>query len=367
MSDIDSLRRQIETLEQQLAKFEQPQTARSWIKRAGLTLVTLLGLALGASLSTNWPPRVDGQIYPGMSTTAKELVCRELRLVDSAGKTRVHLGAPAEEGGFIKLLGKDGQPLAGLYEASSGGRMTLFNTAGKAVSSFGAGEHGGYMALADARGEPRFWQYVNDAGDGQLSMANADNQEIVGASALTGGGGLWVNGKDGRRRVLLGCDATDQSGLAWLYGEDATPRVALSSNAFGGSIDLYRQGQPAVSAITLGCTRAGGALEIDAANGNDSIWMRSREAGGGLSLYGADGKERAFLGTNLDGDAGALWLNHSADASLAYLGPASDGSGGLFKLFAPDGKMRVELGVDARGTGYGAGYDPNGRARRWMR
>ncbi|GEM_PF-5888182 len=311
------------------------------------TLVLGLGLVLLAVLVWNG---VGGSAAPqvfAQDQAALDITCRALKVVDDAGKVRLQI-ASNKFGGVLRVNNADGKPVVALEADADGGFLSVLGHDGKERAFVGVGDKqsGGLIYLKDTDGKTRTTYLVYKDGNGGLNFRNAQDktEAFFGASGKGYGGLINLNGPDGKTRVVLDSDKDGRSALELINGNDKTEIfLGCSAKGWGGLLNINAPNGTA--GIMLDVDNKGvGRFDLRTKDGKRCVYASADEEGGAVQIYGHDSKQRVFMGV---GDKQ---------------------TGGVFYLLHPDNdKVRVALGIDSEGVGFGHGRDANGMTKRAMR
>lgn len=269
------------------------------------------------------------------------------------------LNADKNGRGMIQVSDK-GRSFAALSMNDAGaGQLVLAQPDGSlGLEAVGASQRGGYaaggvIAAFGAGGNVVAGFGVGANGTGDLSLFNKQGQDSFAASGggADGQGSLILSNGSGMINVGLGTSESGEGSLVLIH--NGVTAAELKSDASGiGSLDL-RDSSGEVKLVANAGTAEfpGGAVYAFNKNGQPVVSLGSSADGKGEVTVSEEVREVAKLTANIVG-AGTLYLmNKSGDIGLESTGQGTEGpAGGSVTSYSRD-SVAASLGTDDDGSG----------------
>jgi hypothetical protein len=230
----EALWAELAELRRQLADVRKPGAGRRRIlSRWGIIFLT--GLVAGL---------MAAQVFFGEAQAVQNdgkdvLVCQTLRLVDANGKEMLALSSDAD-GGYLRMLGKDGKLRAYLAVGSQAGPafFNLYGTEEKPFVNLGYNADGGTVVVLGKDGKRRIFLgggVVNNRGQGSgpnsaagvLNLFDQDGKNLLNLGGDADGGFASIFARDSKERVFLGVAPNRGGGLLNLLDTNNNYKVTL--------------------------------------------------------------------------------------------------------------------------------------------
>lgn len=162
-------------------------------------IIALCGYVLGTMNSGS----VDAQLE---IPVVDKIVCRQLEVVNSQGKTLVRVGEELRDGGTSVLRVYDG-----IQQGSTVDLLTMT-------------DGGGFVMVRGKDGEPGVTLYTHTDG-GDVKIFEKGGKTVAELSSNTNGGSLMIGAKDGELGVALGISPT--GGYVGVLDQFGNPKASL--------------------------------------------------------------------------------------------------------------------------------------------
>ena len=195
-----------------------------------------------------------------------ELSANGVSVVGTGEKRMVQLSF-TEDGGSVRVFGKDGGGAAGMNTDEDGGIVTVYGKDGGGAAQMAITENGGAIHVHGKDGGGAAGMNTDE--DGGIVTVLGKDGERSAQMAITENGGLVTltgkeNGKDGREGVQMAI--TENGGAVRVYGNDGERSAQMAINEDGGAVRVYGKGNTG--------SRAGMGVD-EYGNGAVSTWDKN--------------------------------------------------------------------------------------------